>query len=44
MYVVILAILIGGIYLLRRAKSFKAGMAIGLATLVLISLVVGSQP
>lgn len=39
---VLLAILAAGIVLVRRAKTFAAGLAVALVSLILIGLVVGS--
>lgn len=39
---ILLAILVAGIALVRRAKTFTAGLAVALVILVLIGLVVGS--
>jgi FtsH-binding integral membrane protein len=42
--VLMLAVLIGGFMLVRRAKSFRAGLTIALVVLVLLGLLVSSQP
>jgi hypothetical protein len=40
---ILLAILVAGIALARRAKTFAAGLAVALVSLVLIGLVVGGS-
>lgn len=41
---VTMAVIIGGIHLIRRASSFRAGLAIALCVGVLLGLIVASQP
>lgn len=41
--IIVLAIIAGGYMLVRRASTFKAGMATALCVLVLLGLVIGSQ-
>jgi hypothetical protein len=41
---VIMAVIVGGFYLVRRASSFRSGLVITLCVCVLLGLVVASQP
>lgn len=39
---IMLAILVVGVWLLRQAKSWKAGLAVGLVSLVLLGIAAGA--
>lgn len=41
---VILAVVVGGFYLVRRASSFRAGLVIALCVGVLLGLIAATQP